>query len=111
MAWSDWQSVGTKGVVLWENPNPTASFAGQDIYVTAGYENILVEYLWFNDMEIKRCVYHNTGTAESYLSNGSTNRDLQYVSANGRVLFSDAENNSYMIPTKIIGFKKDIADV
>lgn len=114
---TDWQSVGAKGVLLWENPNPTADFGRQDVYVTAGYETILVEYKYFKEDTItKYYVYHTISTAASYLSNGGTSRGIQYVPLNGRVIFGPATNdsstiNSAMIPTRIIGFKKNIADV
>ena len=119
MAWSDWQSVGTKGVVLWENPDPTASFAAQTINLGDEYSGILVEY--WETSSVSNYVYLNipegSTASSSYMFNGVIERQIQFQYGE-KAYFTNAtytsdgqKHNTQIMPIRIIGFKKDIADV
>ena len=126
MAWSDWQSVGNKGVVLWENPSPSNNFNWQNVYINdfvQNYYHILIvfkektgnDYVnkvgglliptgfanWESLSNVALMQYPSYVRYVRLLEKGFEINDCEYLP-------SDTNDNSRLIPIKIIGFKKDI---
>lgn len=111
-------TISKNMVLLWENPNPSASFASQTINVNlAGYNMFAVVAIWSvtSGSRIPFCfIPAEDGTygipMQSAASNRTGGRDATFNISNGTVYFGNAsyngaQNNGYCVPYQIIGIK------
>lgn len=98
---------------LWENPNPSQTFAGQNVDLSsADYDFLLVvaNISTTSTYQLSTIFEKGTNTQIVRSTSGTQYRNLEYVS-NTRYLFSDAKandttNNTLIIPRVIYGIKK-----
>lgn len=102
----------TEGVVLWENPDPSAEFAGQTIELdTSEYKKIVVVYSGYETPCIERNVTYKTiYTTQSSDSSAPGSYLRTVLWNNNGIKFSDCAigtktYNGRSIPKKIIGYK------
>lgn len=111
-----------QGAILWENPNPSANFAAQDIVLSSDDYDVLEVYYKLQTtnnfmMSVKVLKGYSVYLCNSGGENGvgpiNVARALRYDSPTV-YYFADAQrsfgnvnttNNAYAIPVKIIGYK------
>lgn len=123
MAWTEWKNMGTKGDVLWTNPNPNpnANFKGTDIDLSTinEYSQVLIEFSRAMGVNYSAGLLINTNE-NNYIYNigmGDVNnaggrrvllQSTILTISDYTIYHNSTVNNSNLVPTKIIGFKKDI---
>lgn len=110
------------GIILWENPNPTADFAGQTINLpTTDYDYYGVYYWEFNGSELKYSsgkIKREDNTCLTILTTGGAGfgGGIRAVKCTGNeIIFGDASfawaghaaitSNTWCIPLQVIGYK------
>lgn len=112
------------GTVLWENPNPTASFSAQEITLSSDNYDILEMY--YTLLQNQQCIIRFPKGTGTYLmrtggNNAVTsiiariinyNTDTSYNVGNAYSCSipsaTQEESNTSLIPVKIIGYKLSI---
>lgn len=125
MAWSEWQTVGTKGDLLWTNNSPNNTFSPTDVELDlTNYNGILILYKFRTSEDDEYSVYivrKDDGNFDEnryypmyasyyerqwkFNSNGIQFYNAAYVNYQGE---GTGINNTRIIPLKIIGFKKSL---
>lgn len=115
--WSNWREVLTEGrgiqmVKLWENGNPSSSFAGQNISVSTSYDFIMIAFWMSEDVESTEIVRAKVGgggmllAADEYAREfGIQNGKIQFSNAWNRETGSSTSTNKYCVPVAIYGIK------
>lgn len=116
MAWSNWQSVGAKGTLLWENSKPSNVFGKQTITIQTNgtvYESVLIIFLentswgnervaYFDKTHQDNEVYFDGKVREIVVHFDNNNNKIEVICEHD----NDVDIN--VIPYRIIGLKKDI---
>ena len=105
-----------QGTVLWENPDPTASFAATTIEMDlAEYKNLKVIYCYdtskntYEEQHVSvRGVTYALGELQTFLSDSGYSRNISITDT--EIVVSDCTRkgsvaNGMIIPVKIIGYK------
>lgn len=122
--------AGLKGVMLWENPNPTTSFGTQDITLSSSDYDYLEIYWFGSTSNLRSCVsifdknsnnygfimsWANTGSqgARSIIRNANVGRpEGDFTKVHFEVAYeaqgatAEFTNNAACVPYKIIGYKR-----
>lgn len=119
--WSNWREVltenrGVQMVKLWENGNPSSSFAEQNISVSTNYDFIMIAFLISeassSGVESTETVRAKVGGGGLLLAGDEYAREFGIQ--NGQIRFSNAWNretgsgtstNKYCVPVAIYGIK------
>ena len=104
-------------VLLWENPNPSASFGAQTVSLTlSGYSFVLIEYRDYTASDAASALHTilcGVGGKYQMLSGYSKNNRIGNRTANvtaSGITFSEAQynnetTNTYNVPLRIYGIK------
>lgn len=120
MAWTDWQSVETKGVVLWERP--LLEYSGGTINVNISeYQNVLITFytnglstpaplkrehvgIWIDDTTVEQIVQISDAVGGHRQITIKPNS----IGIGAYIVNGGVYDNSYLVPDEIIGFKKKL---